>query len=58
MAKRIRINTSVVELNGRNVNVFRKGEQVKTIIAIDIPAQELFERECQSELARHMRGEK
>lgn len=58
MEKRIRINTSVVELNGRNINVFRKGVQVKTILAIDIPAIELFERECQLELSRHIKGEK
>mgnify|MGYP003450067867 CR=1 FL=1 len=52
--KRIRINTSVIELKGNHIKVFRKGEQVKAILARDISALELFERECINELAKHI----
>ena len=54
MEKRVRINTSVIVLEGNHIKVFRKGEQVKAILARDISALELFERECINELAKHI----
>ena len=50
--KRVRINTTVIELVNGNINVYRAGTQVKAILAKDISAYEIFKRECRLELER------
>ena len=53
MKKRIRINTSVVELKENRVYVYRKGKLTESIL-VNGNAETMFSAVCNEELQHHL----